>query len=536
MSKPVQLKKFQLKKVQRVKVGQELVQRNKSSQKRRRVASALIALFLFGLVACENAIDSTSDTRSSASLVLHSCESTLGQSRPALKRAQCGRLSVPENPERPEARQVNLNILRLPAIASSPKPDPLFVFAGGPGQAATELVDRLPALFRKVNLERDVVFVDQRGTGQSNPLDCAADENVDFSLSTEESFARQEAQLRECLASYDADLRYYTTPFAIDDINGVREALGYSRINLWGGSYGTRAALIYMRRHPESVRTAVLDSVAPVAIQLPHHTSRDADDALRRLFSVCEQQPACRQRYPDLAGTTRKLIRELDRSPRMLELEHPLTGKELRVRLSGELFAGLIRLGLYQRELGPMLPLIVSSAAQGDFRPLAPLLTFTEQVSDSMSVGMQQTILCAEDLRRRAPVLAERDPILQLNPVEQMQQVCEFWPEGILPEGYFEPVASDTPVLLLSGELDPVTPPRWGDLAAETLGNSLHVRVPGAHHMAGYSGCVDDLIVDFIEQGSVQRLDTSCVENVRPLPPFVSPAGPAMTAEGGSDD
>lgn len=495
--------------------------------------TSLIALVALGLIACERGA-SVSDAAGKPRLVLQACEVA-----PGLKSAQCGQMPVPENPARPNGRQIQLNVLRLPAIASSPRADPLFVFAGGPGQAATELVESLPALFRKINRDRDLIFVDQRGTGKSNPLDCMPDEGSDFSLSPERIMAVQENLLRRCLEGYEADLRYYTTPFAMDDINQVREALGYRQINVWGGSYGTRAALVYMRRHPDTVRTAVLDSVAPFAIQLPHYAAADADTALRALFALCEQYLACRQQYPALEATTRELIADLNRQPRMLEVEHPLTQRSLRVYMSGELFAGLLRLALYERDLGPILPLIISSAAEDDFRAFGLLLTLSERMAESMSLGMQQTILCAEDVRRPAPAnQSEQQSILQLGALAQMERICAFWPEGILPPDYFEPVVSATPVLLVSGELDPVTPPRWGDRAAQTLSNSVHVRVPGAHHGASHAGCVDELIEQFIDTGTAKGLDLSCVEAVLPLPPFTSAAGPEMirrAEEAGND-
>jgi pimeloyl-ACP methyl ester carboxylesterase len=493
---------------------------------------SLIGLSALGMVACEGG--TVANIAGEPQLVLQACETSRGETGPVLKGAQCGQLAVPENPDEPDGRQIQLNILRLPAIASSPQVDPLFVFAGGPGQAATDLVARLPTLFREVNRDRDVVFVDQRGTGNSNPLDCMPEESIEFSLPPDQSLAVQEQLLRECLADYDADLRYYTTPFAMDDINRVRQALGYGLINLWGGSYGTRAALVYMRRHPDSVRAAVLDSVAPFAIQLPHHAAVDADNALRRLFAVCGQEPDCRQRYPDLETRTRELISGLNRNPRLLELEHPLTRDKLRVHMSGELFAGLIRLALYERDLGPILPLIITSAAGGDFRAFGLLLTLSQRMADSLSLGMQRTILCAEDVRRPAPAAVnDHQSILPIGALEQMERICAFWPESILPPDYFEPVVSDAPVLLVSGELDPVTPPRWGDLAAQTLPNGMHIRVPGAHHGASHSGCVDELIVQFIDDGGAQNLDIACVEAVRPLPPFTSSAGPAMTRQEG---
>ncbi|MGQ9426029.1 alpha/beta hydrolase [Gilvimarinus sp. F26214L] len=478
------------------------------------------------LSACGAPSSEISDTQTPA-LQLEPCDERLLPGR-----GECGRFAVPENPDEPGGRQIELNILRLPALASAPAPDPLFVLAGGPGEAATDLVDRLPPVFRKINQTRDIVLVDQRGTGQSNPLDCTPEQPVDLSLSSAESFLVQEQRLRECLATYDADVRYYTTPFFADDLEAVRRALNYPQINLWGGSYGSRAALIYMRRHPGSVRAAVLDGVAPTAIQLPHYAGRDADESLGRLFAACDRNHECRERFGDLEAKTRALVASLDRTPRKLSLEHPSTQQDLTLHMDGQLLAGLIRLALYQRDLAPLLPLAIEAAERGDFRPFSLLLVTSEQVAQSVSLGLQQTILCAEDVTRPAPALEPSNSILKLQVLRPMQRICEFWPQGILPAGYFEPVHSDKPVLLLSGELDPVTPPRWGDVAAETLSNSRHVRVPGAHHIVSHTGCVDSLVADFIADPRPAELETACVARVELRPPFLTPAGPLLRERG----
>ncbi len=272
---------------------------------------------------------------------------------------ECGQLSVPENPDAPEGQKVLLNIIRLPALSSSPKPDPFFIFTGGPGQAVTELLPAIGSLTRLINQQRDIVLVDQRGTGKSNPLDCVSDESVDYTLDQAASLALQDAMMRECLAGFDADLQFYTTPYGMDDINSVRKALGYNKINLWGASYGTRAALVYARRHPDSVRTLTLDRVAPIGINIPHHALEDSDNALRALFAVCAASESCNARFGNLESKTRRLIADLDTNPRSIEIEHPVTQVPIKIRVSGQMIAGLTRLGLYSRDFGPSIPLML---------------------------------------------------------------------------------------------------------------------------------------------------------------------------------
>lgn len=447
---------------------------------------------------------------------------------------ECGRLEVPENPEDPEGRTIFLNVVRLPAVSSQGNPDPLFLLSGGPGEAATDLAPALPRLFAKVNRRRDIVLVDQRGTGDSNPLDCDSPERIDYAMSIVESHAAQERHLKKCLQSYQehADLRFYTTPYAVDDLNRVREALGYQSINLWGGSYGTRVALVYARRHPESVRTVTLDSVAPIGINLPFNVLADADQSLKNVLELCSQSSKCDARFPNLLQQTKEFISELDVSPRMIDVEHPLTQEQIKISLSGQMFASALRLILYNRDIAPTLPLIIDSAIKGDYRGFAVILTMGEQVSGGISVGMHQTVLCAADVSQgRDAESPLSDSYLQLDVITVSQRICEYWPKGNLPDNYFEAVKSDKPVLMLSGSLDPVTPPRWAETAGETLSNHLHVVVPGAHHGSTSLGCVGDLIAEFIEAESHQDLDTSCVNKIKPQMQFVSPAGPSMSRD-----
>ncbi len=450
---------------------------------------------------------------------------------------ECGKLLVPENPDMVDGRNISLNIARLPAISSRPEPDPLFIFAGGPGQAATELVPEVLTFARKVNQQRDIIFVDQRGTGKSNPLDCDSEEDPDYSLSYEESGRLQLEKLKECLNNYDADLTYYTTPYAMDDINAVRKALSYEKINVWGASYGTRAALVYMRRHPDTVRTAILDSVAPLDMNIPSHFLEDADSSLRRLFKNCDNNTQCREEFGDLEATTKQLIKKLNDSPKHISIKHPATQKDIDVVLSGQVLASYLRLALYSREMSSVLPLMIQSINDDDFRILSVLFSSSENSLGGMSVGMQYTVLCAEDVLSGNASGAEgavsnvndlSKSVLQLNLVKPMKSICQFWPPGKLPDTYNIPTESDIPTLILSGELDPVTPPYWGDKAAEALSNSEHIVVPGTHHGSSFAGCVPDIIDEFMTKASFESIDSSCVKKIKPLYPFVSAAGPAM--------
>ena len=222
--------------------------------------------------------------------------------------ARCGSLTVFEDRATGAGRTIDLTIVVIPAVSGSHEPDPLFFLAGGPGQAATDVADTVLARLAEVRRSRDIVFVDQRGTGGSGRMSCALFERGPDEEASSESLqfdAFPLDDLRDCLAEVEsvADPRHYTTPVAMDDLDDVRAALGYETINLYGGSYGTRAGLIYMRRHPERVRTAVLDGLAPVSMRLPSSMDADAQRALDRLFADCAADPGCREAFPDLPET-----------------------------------------------------------------------------------------------------------------------------------------------------------------------------------------------------------------------------------------
>src|SRR6187455_2270594 len=277
--------------------------------------SGLIVCLLLALVAgaCNAAESHRSLDR------LHPCLSSEGPTD-----ALCGTVTVFENRHTAIGRQIRLWVVVLPSLASTASDDPLFFLAGGPGQAAAQLASQIRGVFRQVQRTRDIVLVDQRGTGKSNPLNCRSSASSLREMTEGSSAAL--ARLRRCLEGYDADVRLYTTDIAMDDLDDVRAFLGYDRINLYGGSYGTRAALVYVRRHGEHVRAIVLDGVAPMDMRLPMYAARDAQRALDRLYDDCWHDGACRAAYPHLAERTRALMARLDANPLRVTMPHPRTG------------------------------------------------------------------------------------------------------------------------------------------------------------------------------------------------------------------
>ena len=378
-----------------------------------------------------------------------------------------GTLAVFEDRAAETGRTVDLEIVVLPAVSDSPEPDPLFFLAGGPGQAATELAGPMLPRLAEVRRTRDLVFVDQRGTGGSGRMTCAFFESDADEQAVSESLQLDTLpldDLRECLAEVEttADPRQYTTPVAMDDLDDVRAALGYETINLYGGSYGTRAGLVYMRRHPERVRTAVLDGLAPISMRLPSNINADAHRALDRLFADCAADRGCSEAFPDLPLTFARVIADLEANPRVLDTTHPRTGEPFEVPLTATGFAGGLRGVLYSPTLASLMPWTIARAAEGDFAPYLAQIVPLMDSGEALNLGMFFSVICAEDVAQLADGDAERlaaDGMLGRLLIEVTIDACSVWPAADLPVAYFEPVRSDAPTLLLSGDL------RSGDAA-----------------------------------------------------------------------
>ena len=280
---------------------------------------------------------------------LHPCAGSEGPTD-----ASCGNLQVYENRAAGTGRRISLNIVALPSLAGEPASDPLFFLAGGPGQAAAQMAAQVREIFRPVLRHRDIILVDQRGTGKSNPLDCRSESNTLQELTEPDTDSL--GRLKKCLDGFDADVRFYTTPIAMDDLDDVRAYLGYDRINLYGGSYGTRAALVYLRRHGERVRSMVLDGVAPTDMRIPMFAARDAQRALDKLLTDCDADAACRSTHPGLAPRVRALLQRLSATPARVEVMHPRTGVRETVTLEARVVAGVLFAALYSPLTSSLLP------------------------------------------------------------------------------------------------------------------------------------------------------------------------------------
>jgi len=451
--------------------------------------------------------------------------------------ALCGTLQVFENRQTRTGRQISLNIVVLPAVGSGP-PDPLFFLAGGPGQGAAQLAPQLRQVFRPIQKQRDIVLVDQRGTGKSHPLDCSSDEDSLRGLMETEADAAN--RLRQCLDGYDADVRLYTTPIAMDDLDQVREWLGYERINLYGGSYGTRAALVYLRQHGDHVRSLVLDGVAPTDMRLPLFVARDAQRSLDSWLGQCDANPRCRASFPHMRERVRALLQRLEMSPVRLRMVHPRTGVSEDTQINARVVASLLFGALYSPITASLLPKLIEAAERDDFAALLAL-GMADDPSSSVSVGMQLSVLCSED----APLVTRSDLARETagnvfggRLFADQITACEFWPRGTIDASYYTPVQSDVPALILSGERDPITPPVWGDEVRAQLRHARHFTAAASGHGVIGTPCGVRLIEEFLESGTADGIDATCLRTIKPPPFFVTPAGPDPMgrAGGGTSD
>ncbi len=438
--------------------------------------------------------------------------------------AQCATFEVWEDRAAKAGRRISLNLAIVPAKLRNKEPDPIVIFAGGPGQGAVSLASQVMPLFARLNDARDVVFLDQRGTGGSNPLECDDDEGTLQALFED---ALPERVVARCLDHLDADPRQYITTVAMEDLEEVRAALGYPKLNLWGGSYGTRAAMEYARRHGDRVRTMVLDGAAPATMKLPLSFVTDGDAALFRLIESCEAQPLCKNTYPELRTQITFVRTELRRRPLKVSIQDPRTGDRETIQVNENVFlSGLFR-PLYVAELASLLPYGITAAAGGDFNPLlAQNLEFADGVGENLAIGMHLSVICAEDIPRITP--ADMATLAKTffggALVTDFIRACSRWPKGAVPEDFYAPLVSQVPALVLSGGIDPATPPRHGALVASTLPNARHFVAPYLGHGVSMHGCGPRLVQEFIKAGHARDLDGKCLERI-PRPFFVLPLG-----------
>lgn len=440
--------------------------------------------------------------------------------------ARCTTFEVPENPDAPELRTLALSVAVVPAREPEGRP-PVVLIAGGPGQGAQSSYGAALRAFDTIRDHHDLVLLDQRGTGKSHALTCENTQVLDLKQAV--SLEIDGPRLEACRDSQDADLTQYTTARAIDDLAHVLTTLGYAKAHLVGGSYGTRVALAFARAYPEQTASIVIDGVAPPDFALPVSFAKDAEAALDAMVRDCANDTACHASFPTLAADVRALATRL---PSEVTVTHPRTGAPETIELSGRALAGGMRSMLYAPELSALLPLSVASATRGDFGPMvAQAALLGDGMGGSLAEGMFLSVICSEDV----PYITEEQAaeetagtLMGTMFIDHLRASCEHWVQGPIPAGFRDPVRSDVPALVLSGEVDPVTPPRWGEHALQTLPNGRHVVVPGAGHGIVMLPCAGDVLAEFFEHGDAKAVDATCLESRRRVPFFIDFAGPQV--------
>jgi pimeloyl-ACP methyl ester carboxylesterase len=436
---------------------------------------------------------------------------------------------VPEDRAQPKGRKISLKVAVVAALDRRAAADPLFILAGGPGQAATDFYATVAPAFQRVQRERDIVLVDQRGTGESNALNCPFPDDDE---SVELSPAQLRAHAAACLASLQADPRFYTTSVAVQDLDAVRAALGYERINLYGVSYGTRVAQHYLRRFPDHARALILDGVVPPDAVLAVDGSINAQRTLELIFARCRADAACHAAFTDPQTQFDSLRMRLAKSPTSVSLPDPDTGviTPLDLRLTHLQIA--TRLLSYAPERAALLPLILDqAAAHSNYVPLAAqAVIMSKRYADVIAYGMHNAVVCTEDVPFIQPAKVDRAALtrsyLGTAQLDGLVEVCRGWPRGVLDADFRSELKSDRPVLLLSGAADPVTPPAYAERAAYGLPNSKQVVLAGQGHGQLATGCVPRLMARFLDAGDAKGFDTSCTSGVAPQPFFTSFSGP----------
>ncbi|QNM82561.1 alpha/beta hydrolase [Sphingomonas sabuli] len=486
----------------------------------------MIGLALFALAAAAPASAASPDLL--ARLKLEPCdvaqinEATGGPA--AAVAGRCGTFVVPENRSVAGGRMLTLKTVVIPAKSAEPRA-PIFFFSGGPGQASTDQAQYFGELGHRQN--HDLVFVDLRGTAVDSGLDCG----LEGSDADPQSYLRPflsagvgYAACRDRLQSI-ADLTQYNTTISMQDVDELRKALGYRQINIVGGSYGTRAAIEYIRLFPDAVHAAALYSLVPPESRSPLDHAPASQRALDLAFEQCRAQPACKAAYPDLETIVPTLMAQLKAKPAEVVIPHPATKAPITVTLTDAAFAGALRVMLYGIDQQRRIPLLLHRAKSGDFVPFATAaMNSSRGFSKALRVGLLLSVACSEDSWRIAPdepARMSRGTFLGTARTTGQLAACSVWPKGRPPAGFYDPPVSQVPVVLVSGQLDPVTPPSLGEIARKRFPNSVHIIAPFGTHVPN-DPSFDRMEEQLFSTGSVAGLAEVATMKAE-SPPFALP-------------
>ncbi len=436
--------------------------------------------------------------------------------------AQCSTLQVPEDHAKPDGRKISLAIAWLPARGEA-EPDPMVMIAGGPGQSALETFPGIAPAFTEVNKKRNIVLVDQRGTGGSNKLSCKNTAGKNAVMEEEDDIAGATAFAARCVTelSKKADLRFYSTTDAIEDLDDVRRAIGAEQLNLMGVSYGTRVAQQYGKKYPAHVRTITIDGIAPNSLVLGAEFARNLEASLDLQFGRCKKDKACVDKLGDTRARLNALMKTLASAPPTVNYRDAITGEASQDVLTPGHVVNLTRMFAYSPQAAGLLPLEINEAAQGRYEPIMALShLIAGTLGEQIMTGMQLSVICTEDASEMHADATDIGSLLGQDMITVLAAQCSVWPKGQRPDDFRAPLTGNGPVLILSGEFDPVTPPRYGEEVHKSLPNSRHLIVRGQGHNVLPVGCVPRLFARFVDTADAKSLDAACLDKVPYAQPF----------------
>lgn len=426
------------------------------------------------------------------------------------ERMNCGSVSVPENYDKPDGKQIKIHYVVMPAIKSNGKNEALLAIAGGPGQSAIDNAKSFNHMLTKVRQTRDVILIDQRGTGQSSPLQCI-DDSLTNMLAVNENDFDPRVETQKCLDALDADVTQYGSLPALKDFEAVRAHLGYQKLHLYGISYGTRMAQLYMRHYPEHLATVTLDGVVPM-----QQSVLVIGDAIARAFDLliqdCSNNALCHKQFPQLAADLEKVDSELAKAPKISTIADPTTGEATQLTMTRAKFQSSLRMALYSPNVRALIPHAIDQASKDNFQPITGLYAMSVG-STGIAMGMHASVICGEDWQRLTPQLraTTAENYFGQQMLKTFEQSCAVWDMPAVDDDFSQAIASDIPTLLLSGQLDPATPPSWAEMAMEKLTNAKHFIAPYATHGVAYQSCGNNLIAELVDKGAVADIDAECL-------------------------
>lgn len=490
-----------------------------------RTTRAILPLFLLATLVINLALPNQSHATTHAKLDFKRCQINQGAREIT---AQCATLLRPEDPSQPDGKTIELFVTKLASRASKPAADALTLIQGGPGGSSVEMLVGYAQLINGILGERDIIVIDQRGTGRSKPLNCATPANGALFEEFDQKELMRAAQ--ECADQLNANPRFYTSSIAVQDLETLRKVAGYKQLTIYGASYGTRVALHYLRRYPAHTRALILDGVVDVGLNLAGaEIAHRSQDAFNNIATRCAESDTCRTQFGDIDKKFKDLRRRLKNGAITIDMPHPVNGTLSKRQVSEQDLLTTVRLLPYSTEGAAILPMIIAKAHAQNYLPLvAQSVMIGDSLRDGFATGMSNSVLCSED----APFVTDEDlrgvenTYFGSSMVDAIRATCDVWPQGVIDSDFRKPFTSDKPVLILSGATDPITPPANGQRAHSMFSNALHLVVPAHGHGVLARGCIKQLFREFVEQTSLSGTDTSCVEREQPAPFFADFTGP----------